>query len=62
MAKLWVILLASSPFLGFLLWAGWWLISDALRERRRVRVAVRIAARYARGPDERGGHGQAPAA
>ncbi|MPZ82604.1 MAG: hypothetical protein GEV28_20270 [Actinophytocola sp.] len=62
MDKLWVVLLASSPFLTFIGWAVCWLVSDALRERRRTRAATRLAERF--GPDrvERGDRGHASAA
>ena len=40
MQKLCVWLLTASPFLAFYVWAGWWLITDALRERRRARAAA----------------------
>lgn len=62
MEKVWVVLLAGSPLWAFLLWTAWWLVSDALRERRRARAAARFAKQYERGPDEQGGHGQASAA
>ena len=41
MNKVWVFLLVTSPFLGFYAWAGWWLVTDALRERQRMLAAVR---------------------
>lgn len=60
--QVWVALLASSPFSAVVLWAVWWLISDALRERRRDRAAARFAAQYERKRDERGERGQVSAA
>lgn len=62
MDKLLPVLLAGSPFRCFVLWAAWWLISDALRERRRARAAVRLAGQDESRPGERGGHGQASVA
>lgn len=41
MDKVWILLLTTSPFLAFFAWAGWWLITDACRERRWALVAVR---------------------
>jgi hypothetical protein len=38
--KVWIALLATSPFLGFFAWAGWWLVTDAFRERKRMSVIV----------------------
>jgi hypothetical protein len=62
-----VALAASSPFLACLLWAGWWFISDAFRERRRARAVARMALRYRDRPrpnqnHDQDRHGQAPAA
>lgn len=44
--NLWTFLLAASPFLGFLLWATWWLLSDWLRERRHAQAVSRFARLY----------------
>lgn len=55
-------LLASSPFLAFLLWAAWWLTAEVIRERRRDRIAARFAARYADNRDDQVEERQAPAA
>lgn len=62
MDKVWVVLLAGSPFWAFLLWTAWWLVSDALGERRRARAAARLTERYGDRRDERDEHGQASAA
>jgi hypothetical protein len=40
MDKVWVVLSSASPFLAFYVWAGWWFITDAIRERRLTRAAV----------------------
>jgi hypothetical protein len=40
MHKWCVVLLAMSPYLAFFAWFVWWLITDAVRERRRARHAV----------------------
>lgn len=40
MDKVWVLLFATSPFLTFFAWAGWWLITDAYREHGRALAAV----------------------
>jgi hypothetical protein len=39
--KVWFFLLVTSPYLGFFGWLGWWLVTDALRERKRVLAVVR---------------------
>jgi HAMP domain-containing protein len=63
MDKLWTALLAASPFLGFLLWVVWWLITDSLNERRRARAAAQLARVHDSRPDEQDDeHGQTPAA
>jgi len=63
MDKLWTVLLATSPFWSFLLWAAWWLIADKLSERRRARTAANDArARYGRRDEQDGEHGQTQAA
>jgi hypothetical protein len=46
-------LLAGSPFWAFLLWAAWWLVSDARRELRRTRAAARLAKQYLNRRDDR---------
>jgi threonine/homoserine/homoserine lactone efflux protein len=44
MSKLCTWLLAAWPFLAYLAWTGWWLITDARRERKRAQVASREVA------------------
>lgn len=41
MSKLCAWLLAAWPFLTFMAWTVWWLVTDALRERRLARAAAR---------------------
>jgi hypothetical protein len=62
MDKVWVVLLASAPFSTFLVWVVWWLVSDALKERRRARAAVQLAERYGHNRDDRVNRGHASAA
>lgn len=64
MGKFWVVLLAGLPVWVFLAWAAWWLISDALDERRRARAAARYARLYGgqEQDHERGSDEQASAA
>jgi len=38
--KVWFFLLVTSPFLGFFAWLGWWLVTDAFRERKRMLAVV----------------------
>lgn len=40
MSKLLAWLLAAWPFLAYLAWTAWWLISDALQDRRQARTAA----------------------
>lgn len=40
MDKVEVLLLVTSPFSGFYAWLGWWLVTDALRERKRMLALV----------------------
>jgi hypothetical protein len=47
--KVWVLLLSTWPFLAFFAWAGWWLITDRLRESRLTRAAVVDLGRERRG-------------
>jgi threonine/homoserine/homoserine lactone efflux protein len=43
MSKLFTCLLAASPFLAYLAWAAWWLITDALQDRKQARTAAQEA-------------------
>jgi hypothetical protein len=58
MDKLWVGLAASAPILAGLSWCVWWLVRDALRERRRTRLAVEFAQRYRAEHDDMGRQGR----
>lgn len=63
MDELWTVLLATSPFLSFLLCAAWWLIADRLRDRRRARTAANDARAHSGHRDEQDEeHGQAQTA
>lgn len=42
MSKLCAWLLAAWPFLTFMAWTVWWLVADALRERRHARAAAQV--------------------
>ncbi|MFC4856530.1 hypothetical protein [Actinophytocola glycyrrhizae] len=64
MDKLVVFLLVTSPFLGFVAWATWWLATDSLSARRRAWAVDGPAKPTQNGGsnDERSHCGQASAA